>query len=89
MLKGQFKPQQVLCNETNTFVSLEAVVPKMSEVKYCRLTDESVPEKEGRTASIDEIAISRFNFPLGKFGELDNATKDKYREIIMPSTRSV
>ena len=59
--KAQFKPQQILCNETNVFVPIESALPKLAETRYARLASEDVPQKEGRTASIDNLLInSRF-----------------------------
>lgn len=68
--KKQFKPQEVLCNETNVFVSLESVIPKLLENKYHRLAADSVPEKEGRRASIDRLSLSMRYNPLCQFRAL-------------------
>lgn len=59
--KAQFKPQQILCNETNVFVPIESALPKLAEKQYAQLAGEDVPQKEGRTASIDNLLVnSRF-----------------------------
>ena len=82
--KRQFKPQEILCNETNVFVSLESAIPKFSalEGRYCRLSDDSVPEKEGRTASIDAICVSKRRLSLGPFVALSETDKERYRSSL-------
>ena len=80
--KRQFKPQEVLCNETDTFVSLESAIPKFQEKKYSRLVDESVPEKEGRRAPIDMLAVSKRYNPLNRFCNLSSREKNSYRESL-------
>ena len=56
--KGQFKPQEVLCNETHTFVKMDSVGEKLSQMVYCRLASEEVPEKSGRTAPLDDLIVN-------------------------------
>ena len=56
--KKQFKPQEVLCNETNVFVPLDAAIPKLLLKPYIRLMSDEVPEKEGRTAPIENLTIN-------------------------------
>ncbi len=51
--KRQFGPQEILCNETDTFVPL---VPSLTLLPYSRLAQDS-PEKQGRSASIDDVVI--------------------------------
>ncbi len=80
--KRQFKPQQVLCNETNVFVSLESATPKIQAKKYCRLVDESVPEKEGRSASIDMISVLKKSVPLGQFRALPEEEVERYKQSL-------
>ena len=55
--KAQFKPQEVLCNETHVFVPMESALPKLAEKPYTRLAGEEVAEKDGRTASLDHLLI--------------------------------
>ncbi len=81
--KRQFKPQQVLCNETNVFVSLESATPKIQAERYCRLVDDdSIPEKEGRNASIDMVSVSRSSVSLGRFGALPEEEKERCKESL-------
>lgn len=80
--KRQFKPQQVLCNETNVFVSLESAIPKFLAQKYCRLTDDSVPVKEGRNASIDSLFVAFQRFMSGPFAALSSEDQLNYRESL-------
>ncbi len=80
LYKKQFKPQQVLCNETNIFVSLDSAIPKFLAQKYCQLADSSIPVKEGRNASIDTIVISMGQFLSGQFGTLPGKYQEKYRD---------
>ncbi len=80
--KRQFKPQQVLCNETNVFVTLESAVPKFLAQKYCRLADSSVPVKEGRNASIDTIIVGTRHSSPRSFGALTEEDQAKYRESL-------
>lgn len=80
--KRQFKPQEVLCNETNTFVSLESAIPKFQENKYSQLVDESVPEKEGRKAPIDNLAVSKRYIPLNRFYAMSSREKNRHQESL-------
>ena len=78
--KSQFDPQELLCNETDVYVPLEAVVAKIKETPYCRLVeDNSVPEKEGRSAPIDDLVVrtSRGHF---QFRDLPERKQNKVRE---------
>lgn len=56
--KKQFKPQEVLCNETNVFIPIEVAIPKLLLKPYVRLVDDEVPEKEGRTAPIENLTVN-------------------------------
>ena len=59
--KRQFGPQEVLCNETDVFVPLKDAIPKFYIKRYIRLVDDdSIPEKEGRTASIDNLIVRTY-----------------------------
>lgn len=86
--KGQFKPQQILCNETNVFVPMESAMPKLMLKPYVQLAGEEVPEKEGRTASIDNLIVNSRYTGLGPvpYQILDHRIKKKYerplRELI-------
>lgn len=51
--KRQFGPQEILCNETDMFVPL---LPNLTLKPYSRLA-KGCPEKEGRTASIDNMVV--------------------------------
>ena len=55
--KAQFKPQEILCNETNVFVKMESALPKLARKPYTRLAGDELPEKPGRTASIDALLV--------------------------------
>ena len=55
--KEQFKPQEILCNETNVFVPMVSALPKLSQKSYTRLAGDELPEKAGRTASLDNLMI--------------------------------
>ena len=64
--KAQFKPQEVLCNETNVFVKMDdAVSEKLSKMAYCRLAGDEFPEKSGRTASLDNLLVNVSPFTHG------------------------
>ena len=56
--KAQFKPQEVLCNETHTFVRMDTASEKLSEMVYTRLAGDRVPEKPGRATPLDNLVIS-------------------------------
>ena len=56
--KNQFKPQEVLCNETHVFVRMDTVSEKLSKMAYTRLADDVVPEKPGRTAPLDNVLVN-------------------------------
>ena len=83
--KRQFKPQEVLCNETNVFLPFESVAPKlhMPQQPYVRLADEDVPEKEGRTATLDHLIVNaRIYNGMGPvpFRLLDSRTKKLFQK---------
>lgn len=56
--KDQFKPQEVLCNETHVFVRMDTVAEKLSTMSYTRLAGEEVPEKSGRSAPLDSLYVN-------------------------------
>ena len=56
--KDQFKPQEVLCNETHVFVRMDTVTEKLSKMAYTRLATDNVQEKSGRTAPLDNVMIN-------------------------------
>ena len=61
--KKQFGPAELLCNETDTFVPIDPAIPKILLKPYVRLVDDSVPEKEGRTAPLDDLVVDSFAGP--------------------------
>ena len=78
--KRQFGAQEVLCNETDTFVSLAASIPKFSiSIPYVRLADDNIPEKEGRTASLDNMVVASVVGPR-PFGAMSKEEKNVYRK---------
>lgn len=78
--KRQFGAQELLCNETDTFVSLAAAIPKfLISTPYVRLADDDIPEKEGRTASIDNMVVVS-NVGPRPFGALSPDEKNVYRK---------
>lgn len=80
--KRQFKPQELLCNETHVFVPMEAAIPKIALKPYVRLVDDEVPEKEGRTASIDNLIVDMRFAGLGTvpYRMLDSRLKKLYEK---------
>ena len=61
--KKQFGPQEVLCNHTNVFVPLGAVIPRFLVKRYIKLAEEDTPEKEGKSASIDNLVVLTYCGP--------------------------
>lgn len=61
--KKQFGPAELLCNETDTFVPIEPSIAKILVKPYIRLVDDAVPEKEGRTAPLDDLVVDSFAGP--------------------------
>lgn len=76
--KRQFGPQELLCNETDTFVPLSTSIPKFAIKPYIRLAGEHVPEKEGRTAPMDNLVIDAYTGPT-PFGALHRNEQEYYR----------
>ena len=76
--KRQFGPQELLCNETDTFVPLSTSIPKFAIKPYIRLADEHVPEKEGRTAPMDNLVVDAYTGPT-PFGALHRNEQEYYR----------
>ena len=79
--KAQFKPQQILCNETNVFVPMESAIPKLAKKRYTRLANEDIPQKEGRMASLDNLLINSRFAGLGPvpYHKLDHRIQKLYR----------
>ena len=77
--KRQFGPQELLCNETDTFVPLSTSIPKLVIKPYIQLADESIPEKEGRTAPMDNLVIDAYMGPT-RFGALRHHEREYYRK---------
>lgn len=77
--KKQFGPQELLCNETNVFVPIEVAIPKFLIKRYIRVVDDDVPEKEGRTAPLDDLVVNTGLAPK-RFGELPESLKGFYQQ---------
>ena len=80
--KAQFKPQQILCNETHVFVPMESAISKLAEKPYARLAGEDVPQKEGRTASIDNLLVNSRFAGLGSvpYHTIDHRIQKLYKQ---------
>ena len=78
--KRQFKPQDVLCNETNVYVSLEDALPKLILKPYIRLAGDEVEEKEGRTAPLDNLIIRFDRQSPRPFRQLPYKVQEHYRK---------
>ena len=77
--KRQFKPQDVLCDETNVYVPLVDALPKLVLKSYIRLAGDEVEEKEGRTAPLDNLIISDRQNPR-PFCQLPYKVQEHYRK---------
>ena len=56
--KKQFKPTEILCPVTNTYVPLSKVIPMLKETKYCRFADDDMPDTadEGEL-NVDSVIV--------------------------------
>ncbi|XP_003389194.1 PREDICTED: arginyl-tRNA--protein transferase 1-like [Amphimedon queenslandica] len=56
--KRQFKPTEILCPITSTYVPLDTALPLLRDVRYCRLADREVPQKpEKEDLDVNDVVV--------------------------------
>lgn len=82
--KRQFKPTEILCPVTHTYVPLEQVVPLLKEYRFCRFAQEEVPERPKQSnMNVDEVVVLYLaNFEARYFCKLPDAVKPGLKPVL-------
>ncbi|XP_026560688.1 arginyl-tRNA--protein transferase 1 isoform X1 [Pseudonaja textilis] len=55
--KGQYRPSDLLCPETYTWIPLEQCLPSLEQSKYSRLNQDSKIDDEGMMKELDQVQV--------------------------------
>jgi arginine-tRNA-protein transferase len=88
--KKQFKPTEILCPITNTYVPLTKVLPLLDETRFCRFSDEDVPSRpEEDKLNVDSVIVLDVNSLKGRYyKDLPNSLKVFFKPILQHYMRN-
>ena len=56
--KRQFKPTEILCPITSTYVPLDTALPLLRDTRFCRLADRDVPQRtQKEDLDVDDVVV--------------------------------
>lgn len=87
--KRQFKPTEILCPITSTYVSMETALPLLRENKFCCLASPDLPErpKEEEINTDDVIVFDMGSMSAHFVKDLSTDFKDDFVPILQRYTR--
>lgn len=82
--KRQFKPTEILCPVTNTYVPLDPALPLLRFAKYCRLADSEVPERpKEEELNVDDVIILDVSCMQGRYlRDVEQPLRAVYRPVL-------
>ena len=82
--KKQFKPTEILCPVTNTYVPLERVIPLLKETRFCRFADEDAPDRlKESDYDVDQIIVLDVTAMKGRYlKDLPQVLRPSYKTVL-------
>ena len=83
--KRQFKPTEILCPITNTYVLLERVIPLLKKNRFCRFADENVPTRSVvKEDDLKDLIILQYGNQAGYmyYSQLPRLTKNTMKPVL-------
>ena len=86
--KRQFKPTEILCPVTGTYVPLEHAIPLLKQNKFCKFAEDSAPERpKCSEIDVDDVIVFHHQSGYTNFRHLPSLAKHKMRHVLQQYSR--
>ena len=86
--KRQFKPTEILCPVTETYVLLEHAIPLLKQNRFCRFAKDNAPKRpKCSEIDVDDVIVFHHQSGYTNFRHLPSMAKHKMRHVLQQYSR--